>query len=55
MCSKGKVSEDEYLQFIKGKVAQYAVPRKVTFMDEIPLTAVLKVDKKLLREMVAKR
>lgn len=50
---KGKVSEEEYMQFLKDKVAKYAVPRAVIFLDEVPLTEVYKVNKKVLREMEA--
>jgi acyl-CoA synthetase (AMP-forming)/AMP-acid ligase II len=48
---KGKVTEEEYMEFLKSKVAKYAVPRSVTFLDEMPLTEVYKVNKKALREM----
>jgi acyl-CoA synthetase (AMP-forming)/AMP-acid ligase II len=48
---KGKVSEDDYIAYLREKVAKYAVPKKVTFLDEMPLTEVFKVNKKLLREM----
>ena len=48
---RGKVSEQEYVEFLSGKVARYAVPRSVTFLDEMPLTEVFKVNKRVLREM----
>jgi len=48
---KDKVSEDDYIAYLREKVAKYAVPRSVTFLDEIPLTEVFKVNKRLLREM----
>jgi long-chain acyl-CoA synthetase len=48
---KGKVTEDDYMDYLRGKVAKYAVPRTVTFLDEMPLTEVFKVNKKMLREM----
>jgi long-chain acyl-CoA synthetase len=48
---KGKVTEDEIMEFLKSKVAKYAVPRSITFLDEMPLTEVYKVNKKVLREM----
>ncbi|MBC7229473.1 MAG: AMP-binding protein [Actinobacteria bacterium] len=48
---KGKVSEEDYLEYLRGKVAKYAVPRSVVFLDEMPLTEVFKVNKKYLREM----
>ncbi len=52
---RGKVTEEDIMEFLKGKVAKYAVPRTITFMDEIPLTEVYKVNKKVLREMEASR
>ena len=48
---RGKVKEDDYMDFLKSKVAKYAVPRAITFVDEIPVTEMLKVNKKVLREM----
>lgn len=48
---RGKVVEDDYIGYLREKVAKYAVPRSVTFLDEMPLTEVFKVNKKLLREM----
>lgn len=48
---KGKVSEEDYMEYLKEKVAKYAVPREVVFVDEMPLTEVFKVNKKVLREM----
>ena len=48
---RGKVKEDDYMDFLKSKVAKYAVPRSITFMDEIPVTEVYKVNKKVLREI----
>jgi len=48
---KGKVSEEEYTAYLRDKVAKYAVPRSVVFLDEMPLTEVFKVNKKVLREM----
>jgi acyl-CoA synthetase (AMP-forming)/AMP-acid ligase II len=47
----GSVTEEEYLRFLSGKVAKYALPRAVTFLERIPLTTVDKVDKKALREL----
>jgi acyl-CoA synthetase (AMP-forming)/AMP-acid ligase II len=48
---KGKVSEEEFTAYLKDKVAKYAVPRSVVFLEEMPLTEVFKVNKKVLREM----
>jgi len=46
-----KVKEEDIIEFLRQKVAKYAVPKSVTFVDSMPLTEVEKVDKKLLREM----
>lgn len=48
---KGKVEEDEFREFLRDKVAKYAVPQAVVFIDEMPLTGVQKVDKKSLRKL----
>ncbi|TFG02346.1 MAG: AMP-dependent synthetase, partial [Promethearchaeota archaeon] len=42
--------KEEILAFAKEKCAPYEVPKKVHIMEEIPLTAVGKVDKKVLRK-----
>jgi acyl-CoA synthetase (AMP-forming)/AMP-acid ligase II len=52
---KDKVTEDDFMQFLREKVAKYAVPRKIVFLDQMPLTEVYKVNKKLLREMEASK
>lgn len=41
--------EAELINFIKDQVAPYKVPKIVEFIDQIPLTSVGKVDKKVLR------
>lgn len=48
---KGKVKEEDYIDYLREKVAKYAVPKSVVFLDEMPLTEVFKVNKKVLREM----
>jgi len=47
---RAKISEADYLDFLKDKVIKYAVPKSVVFLEEIPLTHMNKVDKKQLRE-----
>ncbi len=47
---KGKVSEQDIINFLKDKVKPYAVPKWVEFRDELPLTIVMKLFKKKLRE-----
>ncbi len=52
---KGKVSEEDYILFLKDRVAKYAVPKWVAFMDEMPVTEVYKIRKNELREMALER
>ncbi len=52
---KGKVTEEDYMNYLKERVAKYAVPREVVFLEEMPLTEVFKVNKKALREMQMKK
>lgn len=50
---RNDISSDEIVEFLREKVAKYAVPRHVFLIDEMPLTEVQKVNKKLLRERAA--
>ena len=47
---RGKVTEEEIIEFLRDKVKPYAVPKYVEFRDELPLTYIMKLHKKLLRE-----
>lgn len=47
---KGKVSEQDIIDFLKDKIKPYAVPKWVEFRDKLPLTVVMKLFKKKLRE-----
>ena len=47
---KGKVSQEEIIDYLKDKVKPYAVPKFVEFRDELPLTLIMKLHKKVLRE-----
>lgn len=47
----GKVSENDYFEYLSQRVAKYARPKSIIIVDEMPLTEVYKVNKKLLREM----
>jgi fatty-acyl-CoA synthase len=42
--------KQEHLDFLQGKIAKWWMPDDVVFVDEIPLGATGKVDKKLIRE-----
>lgn len=49
--AKGKVTEQEIIDYLSKKIAKYAVPKSVVFLEEMPLTEVEKVNKKYLREI----
>lgn len=42
--------KQEHLDFLQGKIAKWWMPDDVVFVDDIPLGATGKIDKKLLRE-----
>jgi fatty-acyl-CoA synthase len=41
---------DEFLRFLEGKIAKWWMPDDMVFVDDIPLGATGKIDKKLIRE-----
>jgi fatty-acyl-CoA synthase len=43
-------TKEEFLEFLQGKIAKWWMPDDVVFVDEIPLGATGKVDKKLIRQ-----
>ena len=47
----GKVSKEDLLEYLRGKVASWWLPDDVVFVREIPKTSVGKFSKKELREM----
>jgi acyl-CoA synthetase (AMP-forming)/AMP-acid ligase II len=48
-----KISEQDIIEYLKSKIAKYAVPKVVKIIDEMPLTEVQKLDKKALRKRAA--
>jgi fatty-acyl-CoA synthase len=42
-------SKEEFLRFLEGRIARWCMPDDVRFVDEMPLTATGKLDKKLIR------
>jgi fatty-acyl-CoA synthase len=44
---------EEFLAFLDGKIARWWMPDDVLFVDEIPLGATGKIDKKLIRQRIA--
>ena len=47
---EGKVTEQDIILYLKDKVKPYAVPKEVEFRPRLPLTMVMKINKKKLRE-----
>jgi fatty-acyl-CoA synthase len=47
------LKEEEILNYLKGRLAKYKVPKSVVFMDDLPRNAAGKVLKNLLREKYA--
>ncbi|MDB5429056.1 MAG: long-chain fatty acid--CoA ligase [Caulobacter sp.] len=45
-----KSDPEEFLRFLEGKIARWWMPDDVLFVDDIPLGATGKIDKKLIRE-----
>ncbi|MBX3484146.1 long-chain-fatty-acid--CoA ligase [Phenylobacterium sp.] len=43
-------TRDDYLGFLEGKIAKWWTPDDVVFVDDIPLGATGKIDKKLIRD-----
>ena len=46
-------TKDEFLNFLEGKIAKWWTPDDVVFVDDIPLGATGKIDKKLIRQRMA--
>jgi len=50
LCPGETSSKEEFLAFLEGKIAKWWTPDDVVFVDDIPLGATGKIDKKLIRE-----
>lgn len=48
-------SEEELIEFCKGRIARYKIPRSVIFIDELPKSAIGKVLHRELRDVVWKK
>ena len=46
---KGKIKEEEIINYLRGKFPPYAVPKSVEFRDELPKTTAEKIFKRQLR------
>jgi long-chain acyl-CoA synthetase len=45
-----KITEAEVIKYCKKRLAHFKVPRKVEFVDELPLSATGKILRRILRE-----
>jgi fatty-acyl-CoA synthase len=50
LCPGETATKEEFLAFLEGKIAKWWTPDDVVFVDDIPLGATGKIDKKLIRE-----
>ncbi len=50
--ARGKISEEEIIQYCEGKLAHYKVPKIVEFRGELPKTDVGKISRRELREEI---
>jgi long-chain acyl-CoA synthetase len=48
--ARGKLSEEEIIEYCQGKLAHYKIPKIVEFVGEIPKTDIGKVSRRELRE-----
>ncbi len=48
-----EATKEEFLGFLEGKIAKWWTPDDVLFVDDIPLGATGKIDKKLIRQRMA--
>ncbi len=51
--SDAALTEEDVLEFCRGRIAHFKVPRDLTFVDEFPMTVTGKVQKYRLRQMAA--
>ena len=49
-----RATREEFLAFLDGKIAKWWMPDDVVFVDEIPLGATGKIDKKLIRQRIGR-
>ena len=49
-----ETTEDELIAFSKSKLSAYKYPREIHIVPAVPLTPVMKVDRKVLRGMIPK-
>jgi len=50
-----KLSEESVIQTLKTRIANFKVPKKVYFIDELPRNTMGKVQKNILRDTYTKK
>lgn len=50
-----QATSEEIMTFCRGRIAHYKVPRYVEFLEEFPMTVTGKVQKHVLREIIARK
>jgi len=49
------ITEEDVLDFCRGQISRFKIPKYIFFVDSFPLTSSGKIQKYLLREMGAKK
>lgn len=49
--ARGKVTREELIEFLRGRVARWWLPDDIVFVREVPKTSVGKFSKRTLREL----
>lgn len=52
---KSEKTREDIINYVRGKVAPYKVPKRIDFMDELPMSAVGKILKRELRTHMGKK
>ncbi|MGG0719738.1 o-succinylbenzoate--CoA ligase [Robertmurraya massiliosenegalensis] len=52
VAKSGELTEEEIIEFCRGKLANFKLPKKVYFVDQIPRNASRKLLRRVLREMI---
>jgi len=52
---KSEAEREKIISYLKAEVAAYKVPKKVIFMDQLPVSGVGKILKRELKQMMSKQ
>jgi len=48
-----QLSEEKIIEYFRGRIANFKIPKRVIFVDELPMTPTGKVQKEVLRKLLA--